>query len=550
MNKLRTCVTPEKHFVYGIHKPSYTVSNLRGGKKIERLGAIKGSEVEPALDNRGNYPDGTLTIGKADWIFEIPNPFPFRGTTFIDQEWADAGAVDYRRISLPAKEQTSLTQTLQEAGVASTLFSKLPSAVLLALATCSTDPRDLIQLAELSCKIEKDLTGVLIGLKYRRTNYGTIRPIMHNHALFEAVANNPCLPDSYKKVMVVRPGAQGGSEIVGEWPGNGDNHDTHVFEYLRRNSYIAGGHYAANMADDAIRYAIKELSAADMQGVRHLYYQRTYIRLAELLGLELPTAQQGLTPEQLEGLRQKIEQAIDAQDISAMATLWGWNFGFDYAPSGYRLHASHQQIHQQYAMIPETVAAYDGDPENSCGELPAFGCGDMVAEVMRHYREQYSSDFFDDYVGCIRNNRRMDGRKDLESSLVVWQDEQVMLFVPKAQTSQWELQLMALNDEEGKAVGNILEAGPAMRASLDRGILLAQKALAGLGARMVTSIEYPKRIAGKGRKGEPGQHLLYAFLPRLPESPGAFSEAQLRFINGHYPEDFAAVCRQQLANFG
>ncbi len=139
----------------------------------------------------------------------------------------------------------------------------------------------------------------------------------------------------------------------------------------------------------------------------------------------------------------------------------------------------------------------------------------------------------------------MDCRKDRESSLVVWQDEHVMLFVPKAQTSQWELQLMALDDGEGKAVGNILEAGPAMRASLDRGILLAQKALAGLGARMVTSIEYPKRI---GRKGEPGQHLLYAFLPRLPESPGAFSEAQLRFINGHYPEDFAAVCRQQLAN--
>ena len=547
MNKLRTCITPEKQFVYGIHKPSYTVCNLRAGKKIERLGAIKGRDDEQVLDNRGNYPDGTLAIGKADWIFEIPNPFSFRGTTFIDQEWADASAADYRRISLPAKEQTSLTQTLQAAGVSSTLFSKLPSAVLLALATCSTDPFDLIQLAELTCQIEKDPTGVPLGLEYRRTKHGRIRPVMHNHALFEAVANNPCLPDSYKKVMVVRPGAQGGSEIVGEWPGDGDRHDTHVLEYLRRNSYIAGGHYAANMADDAIRYAIKDLSAADMQGVRHLYYQRTYIRLAELLGLELPTGQQGLTPEQLEGLRQKIGQAIDDQDISAMATLWGWNFGFDYAPSGYRLHASHQQIHQQYAMIPEAVAAYAGDLKNPCGELPAFGCGDMVAEVIRQYREQYGTDFFDDYIDCIRNNRRMDGRKDRESSLVVWQDEQVMLFVPKAQTSQWELQLMALNDEEGKVVGNIVEAGPAMRASLDRGILLAQKVLAGLGARMVTSIEYPKRITSKSRKGEAGQHLLYAFLPRLPESPGAFSEAQLRFINGHYPEDFAAVCRQQLA---
>ena len=149
----------------------------------------------------------------------------------------------------------------------------------------------------------------------------------------------------------------------------------------------------------------------------------------------------------------------------------------------------------------------------------------MVAEVIRHYREQHGADFFDDYIGCIRNNRRMDSRQDRESSLVVWQDEQVMLFVPKAQTSQWELQLMALNDEEGRAVGNIVEAGPAMRASLDQGILRAQKALAGLGARMVTSIEYPKRIASKSRKGEPGQHLLYAFLPRLPKSPGAFGEA-------------------------
>ncbi|MBA3007342.1 MAG: hypothetical protein FP810_12335 [Desulfocapsa sp.] len=538
--KLRTCITPDQRFLYGIHKPSYTVCNLRGGKKIERLGLIDGESVQ---DNRDNFPDGTLSIPKADWIFEIPNPFPFRGTTFIDQEWADASAVDYRRISLPPKEQISLTKTLKEGDGQATLFSQLPSALLLALATCSTDAQDLIRLADLCCHLEKDSTGAPLGLNYRRTKHGRIRPIIHNHALFEAVANNPCLPDNYKLVMVVRPGAQGGSEIVGEWPGNGD---THVFEYLRRNSYIAGGHYAANMADDAIRYAIKELSMADMQGLRHLYYQRTYIRLAELLGLELPPEQQGLTPDQLERLRQKIQQAMNEQDISSIATLWGWNFGFDFAASGYRLHASHQQIHQQYAMIPETVAAYSGDDlENSCGELPAFGCGDMVAEVMQYYQEQYDADFFDDYIGCIKNNRRMDGRKDRESSLVVWQDKYAMLFVPKAQTSQWELQLMALNDEDGKAVGNILEAGPIMRASLDKGILLAQKALAALGARMVTSIEYPKRI---GRKGEAGQHLLYAFLPRLPKSPGAFSEAQLRFINRHYPEDFAAVCRQQLAN--
>jgi hypothetical protein len=536
MNKIRTCVTPNKQFIYGIHKPAYAVCNLRGRKKVECLGRLDG---ESSLDNLGNFPDGPLAIDKADWIFEIPNPFPFKGTTFIDQEWADAVAADDRRIRLPENVQTSLTQTLKQVGVSTALFSQLPSSVLLALATCSTDPQDLIQLAELSCHIEKDVDGVPVGLRYRKKKNGRIRPVFHNHALFEAVANNTCLPDSYKKVMVLRPGAQGNSEIVGEWSGD----DTHVFEYLRRNSYIAGGHYAANMADDAVRYSTRELAAADMQGLRHLYYQRTYIRLAAQLGLDLPIKQQGLSPEQLEILRLQILHAMDGQDLDSPATLWGWNFGFDYAPSGYRLHASHQQIHQQYAMIPETVAAFAGDLDSTCGELPAFGCGDMVAEVIRHYRAQYDADFFADYIGCVQNNRRMDGRTDRESSLVVWEDEHAMLFVPKAQTSQWELQLMALCNGEGKVVGNIVEADSVTRASLDRGILLAQKALSGLGARMVTSIEYPKRI---GRKGEPGQHLLYAFLPRLPESPGAFSEAQLRFINGHYPEDFAAVCRQQL----
>jgi hypothetical protein len=537
MNRIRTCVTPDRLFVYGLHKPAYPVWNLRADKVVQRLGSVDG---DTALDNQGNFPDGPLSVDKADWIFEIPNPFPFRGTTFIDQEWAEASAADFRRMGLPRGDQVSMSETLGKAGVAVSLISQLSAPLLLALATCSTDPRDLVQLAELSCEIEKDEAGVPLGLRYRKKKHGRIRPVFHDHALFEAVANNPYLPDSYKKVMVLRPGAQGGSEIVGDW-GNGDG--SHVFEYLRRNSYIPGGHYAANMADDAVRYSIADLSADDMRGLRQLYYQRTYIRLAEQLGIELPASQKTVLPEKLEEIRLQILLALKTREISSPATLWGWNFGFDYAPTGYRLHASHQQIHQQYAMIPESVAAYTGDPENPCGELPAFGCGDMVAEVTRHYRARTGSDFFADYIACIDNNRRMDGREDRESSLVVWEDEHAMLFVPKAQTSQWELQLMALNDGQGQVIGNIVEADIAARVSLDRGILLAQKALAGLGARMVTSIEYPKRI---GSKGEPGQHLLYAFLPRLPQSPGAFSEAQLRFINGHYPEDFAAVCRQQL----
>jgi hypothetical protein len=92
------------------------------------------------------------------------------------------------------------------------------------------------------------------------------------------------------------------------------------------------------------------------------------------------------------------------------------------------------------------------------------------------------------------------------------------------------------------AVGNIFEADMSMRRSLDRGIYKAVLALGALGARMITSIEYSKPIVG----GQKDQRLLLAFLPKLPESPGAFSEAQLRWINAHYPEDFALACRSQL----
>ena len=118
-----------------------------------------------------------------------------------------------------------------------------------------------------------------------------------------------------------------------------------------------------------------------------------------------------------------------------------------------------------------------------------------------------------------------------------------MLFVPKAQTSQWELQIMTLPDPDGNLPGNIFECDTRIRHSLDTTILMAQKALAGLGAKMVTTIEYSKRLSEQRTAQQP---LIYAFLPKLPESPGAFSEAQLRFINGHYPEDFSAACRKQL----
>ncbi len=535
---IRSCVTPQKQFTYGIHKPAYIADNLRQNTTIRTLGSFETGEPH---SNNSNYPETDVQVKSADWIFEIPNPFSFRGTTFIDKEWADSSASNPRKIRLPTKKALSFSKLLDSEQVSHTLFEKLPAPLLLTLATTSTDPDDLVRLAKLCCTIEKDKNGIPSGLRYKRDANGHIRALISNHALFEAVANNPALPDSYKLVMVLRPGAQGGSEIVGEY---NEKDKTHVFEYLRRNSYIPGGHYAANMADDAVRYSIAHLSKADMAGLRHLYYQRSFVRLAKHLGLTLQNGPENNSEEWLEHLRKQILQNLfDETDIELTATLWGWNFGFDYAPTDYRLHASHQQIHQQYSMLPQTVDTYGTDLQNSTGRINSFGCGDMIAEVMQNYHQTNNSVFFSDYIACIRNNERMDERTDFESSLILWEDEHAMLFVPKAQTSQWELQLMALNNEDGEIIGNILEADTASRTSLNNGIFLAQKALAALGARMVTSIEYPKRI---GRAGEAGQHLLYSFLPRLPESPGAFSEAQLRYINGHYPEDFAAACRHQL----
>ena len=184
-------------------------------------------------------------------------------------------------------------------------------------------------------------------------------------------------------------------------------------------------------------------------------------------------------------------------------------------------------------MVPQWVEETGG------GQMPAYAAGDMVAEVIAQYRAEYQSDFFSDYLRAIANNSRTDEGIG-EQSLVIWQDENVLLFVPKAQVSQWEVQLMVTADSDQGPVGTVIEANTAVRQSLDKGILKAQQVLAGLGATMVTSIEYSKRIGLAN-----GQRLLYSFLPKLPWSMGAFSEAQGRYILGHYPEDFAAACREQ-----
>jgi hypothetical protein len=528
---LPTSITPEGRFRIGVHAPSYTVANLRQQDHHAVLGHFADGI---AVDNRENFPEKDVSIAAGRTIYEIRNAFPFRGCTFIDSNWAIARAGDPGSIRIHPPQPVSMRSLLGDhcpPDAVREIVTRLPLPLRYQLAATSTDADELVWLAQSCCRLLINENGVPSGLRYIEEN-GRHRPDIDDFELFETIANNPYLHDVYKEVMVLRPGVQGNSEIVGDYSRGG----TQVLEYLRGNSYIPWGHYAANCGPASIRYRIADLTAEDMTALRHLYYQRIFLTIADKQGIAPPVRRRRLTAEEVESLRQQIvdKLTVATSDLESLATLWGWNFGYDFSGSGYRLHASHQMIHQQYAMVPQWVNDIDGSP------IPAYSCGDLVAEVVECYRQEYDSDFFADYLRAIAGNSRIDGGEGAQS-LVVWQDTNVQLFVPKAQVSQWEIQLMVTADSNTGPVGNVIEANAAVRHSLDTGILKAQQVLAGLGATMVTSIEYPKRIGVQN-----GQRLLYSFLPKLPWSMGAFSEAQGRFILGHYPEDFAEACRRQL----
>jgi hypothetical protein len=527
---LRTSITPEGRFLVGIHSPSYEVTNLRQHDHFITLGFLTDNS---AVDNALNFPDGDIVVETARAVYEILNPLPFRGCSYIDSGWAATKAADPVQIQIPPAPSVSLRNVLGDycpSDTARKIILQLPHSLRYELAATSTDHQELVWLAQSCCQMVFSKNGDPVGLRYIEKN-GSRRAMIDDFELYETVANNPYLPDVYKEIMVLRPGVQGSSEIVGDY----FHHDTDIFEYLRSNSYVPWGHYAANFAPTSIRYRISDLSQEDMEGLRHLYYQRIFVTVAEKLGIEPVIRRRRYTPAELEGLRDAILHAMaSGASCESLATLWGWNFGYDFSGSGYRLHASHQMIHQQYALSPQWVADTNG------GQNSAYCCGDLVADVVERYSQDFHSDFFNDYLKALANNTRTDGALG-DQSLTVWQDQHVLLFVPKAQVSQWELQLMVTADCAGVPVGNIIEADPNVRRSLDTGILKAQQALAGLGAKMVTSIEYSKRLGVLN-----GQRLLYAFLPKLPWSMGGFSEAQGRFILGHYPEDFAVACRHQL----
>lgn len=222
--KLRTCVTPAGRFVYGIHKPSYSANNLREKDILQTLGSSADGE---RVDNAVNFPAGDIKENQAEWIYEIPNPLPFKGTTYIGKSWADGRADDPARIRIFPPQPTSMADSLKKllgeaelsTGKLEQAFQKLPQAVLLTLAAASTDPADLVQLAGMCCELELDTDSREVsGIRYREDDRGRLKPVIYNHDLFEALVNNPYLPNRHKEVMVLRPGVQGSSEIIGEWP--------------------------------------------------------------------------------------------------------------------------------------------------------------------------------------------------------------------------------------------------------------------------------------------------------------------------------------------
>ena len=319
------CVTADGKFLVGIHSPSFQVTNLRENTYPAVLGTDPDGRP---VDNQVNFPQGDVTEPLADRIFEIPNPFPFRGVTYINSSWADKNAENPEKIRLPVPENVSFLNSLHEIPEnsnqgsidAKALLKALPRPLALALANTSTDPEELVLLAESTCTFILDTKGRPTGILFQKNRKGRPFPKIKDHTLYEILANNPYLPNDYKRAMVLVPGIQGASEITGEW----EDKKSHVFEYLRRNSYIPWGHFAANTAHDTVRYSIQDLSLEDMTGMRSLFCQRIYVRLAKEFGISLPGPRRTLKETELESLRLKILDALaQGQRTSFNGSLWG-----------------------------------------------------------------------------------------------------------------------------------------------------------------------------------------------------------------------------------
>jgi len=200
---LRTCVTSTGRFRVGLHRPSCSVRNLRDQDFPLRLGSLPDGT---AADNQANFPPGDVHEAEGRWIYEIPNAFPCHGATYIDAVWAAARADNPGMICLEPPSACSLSQSLGlSAAERQSMISRLPLPLQYAVAASSTDPEELILLAQHCCRMEFDADGQPAGLKYLRPGKADI----DDFELFEIIANNPHLPDQYKEIMALRPGAQG-----------------------------------------------------------------------------------------------------------------------------------------------------------------------------------------------------------------------------------------------------------------------------------------------------------------------------------------------------
>ena len=146
--KLRTCVSPTGRFVYGVHRPHFTADNFRESTELTDLGILPDGSRHR---NTANFPTGKVREPAADWIFEIPNAFPFRGTTYIGKAWADARAGNTEAIMLPKAPDISYFRSHSDEHSATRGIRNLPRPLQLALAVTSTDDRDLCCLAHLAC---------------------------------------------------------------------------------------------------------------------------------------------------------------------------------------------------------------------------------------------------------------------------------------------------------------------------------------------------------------------------------------------------------------
>ncbi len=180
MISVRSCVSEEGKFVFGIHRPCFKVENLREHDYISCLGAASdGTRV----NNDINFPDKNIDVKKADIIYEIPNPFPFRGTTYINSAWADKNAAAPEKISLPVRQKVHFTEDLKQwlnkKGLdgkdADDFLEILPQPLLIALADTSTDPEELAALAKISCSfIFNKNNKIPCGLVFKKDERGDL----------------------------------------------------------------------------------------------------------------------------------------------------------------------------------------------------------------------------------------------------------------------------------------------------------------------------------------------------------------------------------------